>query len=324
MDDFGASDLNGDGQAEWLLTIFDDESGQGSVFGPPGNFWVVGEGGHLYSTFTDGTEVGFWTAPVVILLDDLTGDNLPEAIIETSSCGAHTCHNLYHAVSAHHGTIGNIVLGPDDEGALMAYPTAEFFDSTDDGLPDLVLTGGIVASVGAGIQQERSEIWAWDGAAITLADTVWAPSPWRFHVLYDANRAFDLADYGYAHGLYLRVINEGTLQDVDEFPASGDTRDSARQFAAFRLVLLGLLANDQDEAATWSDWLSLHYSDSPIQQAATALMLEWISGTGDLSDACEAATNLLLAAENPTGSLAYLGYANPELTAEDVCPIQAT
>ncbi len=322
-DDLGSSDLNGDGQEEWLLTIFVDESGQGTVFGPPGNFWIVGEGGQLYSTFGDSSEVGLWTAPVVILLGDLTGDNLPEVIIETSSCGAHTCHNLYQAVSAHHGTIGNIVVGPDDGGALMAFPTAEFYDSTDDGLSDLVLTGGIVASIGAGIQQARSEVWAWDGTAITLADTLWAPSPWRFHVLYDANRAFDRPDYENAHGLYLRVINDGTLQDISEFPASGDTRDSARQFAAFRLVLLGLLADDQDAAAIWRDWLSLHYSDSPIHQAATALMMEWISGTGNLGDACGVATSLLLAAENPTGPLAYLGYANPELTAEDVCPIQA-
>jgi hypothetical protein len=51
------------------------------------------------------------------------------------------------------------------------------------------------------------------------------------------------------------------------------------------------------------------------------LVASWMA-QADIAAACVAVTNQLLTVEEPTGPLADMGYGNPALDADDVCPVR--
>lgn len=331
------ADLDNDQVEEWLLTIdysrLQEEQPPLLQEGHPGDFWVVGSEGLLYQVRNEEEPDFFASAPQIVELVDMTGDELPEAIIVFTTCGAHTCYNYYQIIGAPDGTVRNLVELPAEEEAVeetiadtigLAYVDQEDIrDATDDELPDLVIHGGIVGSAGAGIQRARTEIWSWSGKAITLAEQQWEETTYRFHWLYNANYAFDQEEYDVARTRYEEVIVNPNLEDVAFSSGSDeDAYDYTRQFAAFRLALLPLMRGDITESTRWRNWLHEEYPDAPIASAADRLFSEWESNGNNLAAACDVVTSLLESAENPTGPLSDMGYNNPSLTAETVCPIE--
>lgn len=332
-----AADLDGDGEEEWLLTLdssqLQQEPGQPLAEGHPGDLWIVGAQGVVYQVREDEAPDFFATAPEVLELVDMTGDEQPEAVVVFSTCGAHTCYNYYQIISAHGGDIRNLVQLPADGQVLPeSLPDAislsyvdqqEIRDATEDELPDLVIHGGIVGSAGAGIQRSRTEIWAWSGQAITLEEQQWDETEYRFHRLYNANYAFDRQEYDLARSGYENVVVNPDLEDV-EFATgtASEVRDHSRQFAAFRLTLLPLLRGDITEATRWRNWLHAEYPEAAITAASARLLSEWESNGNNLPAACSTVTALLQSSNEPTGPLVDMGYNNPSLTAESVCPAE--
>ena len=331
-----ATDLDGDGADEWLLTLdttrLQPAEGPGAPLeGHPGDFWVVSDGAVVYQT-RDREEPDFFaTAPTLVEQTDMTGDGQPEAITVFSTCGAHTCYNYYQVISAHEGEIRNVVAPAEEEiVAAEDAPTAislsyvdeeRVEDATGDDLPDLVISGGLVGSAGAGIQRSRTEVWAWDGEAVSRYEQIWEDTGYRFHRLYNANYAFEQESYEVAAELYESVITDPTLEDVEW--ASGtveEIRAHVEQFAGFRLTMLPLLRGDITEATRWRNWLQESHPDAPITRAATLLISEWEANGNDLPAACRVVTEFLDGEANPTGPLTDMGYNNPSLEADDVCP----
>jgi hypothetical protein len=337
VDSCSPADLDGDQQEEWLLTIdfsrLQEDQATTLQEGHPGDFWIVGDEGLVFQSREEEEPDFFATAPQLLELVDMTGDELPEAVVDFSTCGAHTCYSYYQVIGAPDGTIRNLVqvppLEPGEEESFpgtigLAYvDEQEIRDATGDDLPDLVIHGGIVGSAGAGIQRARTEIWSWTGEAVTLAEQQWEETSYRFHWLYNANYAFQQEEYDMARTRYEEVVVNPDLQD--EPFATGtpqELRDYTRQFAAFRLTLLPLLRGDITEATRWRNWLQQEYPQAPMTAAADRLLSEWQSNGNNLAAACDAATSVLQAAENPTGPLTDMGYNNPSLTAKTVCPIE--
>ncbi|MFW5940582.1 MAG: hypothetical protein ACOC9V_03155 [Chloroflexota bacterium] len=333
-----AADLDGDEREEWLLTLDithlrDEDEGVGPALqGHPGDFWVVSEEGVTF-TVRGGDELDFFSeAPEVVDVVDMTGDDLPEVVTVFTSCGAHTCYYNYHIIGAPDGEIRNLVQQAEDSEAPADLPPTidmayvdqeEIRDATEDDLPDLVISGGIVGSAGAGIQRPRTEVWAWDGSAISRDRQEWADTGYRLHTLYNANYDFSQADYELAAQKYEAVIVDPELEDIEGFSASpSEVREYVRQFAAFRLSLLPLMRGDITESSRWRTWLQDEYPQAPLTEAANLLYTRWEANQNDLVDACAAVTDYLEAQENPTGPLTDMGYANPSLTAEEVCPIR--
>lgn len=324
------ADLTGDGREEWLMTLCSQREADGSCqrsFGNEmiGDLWAIGAGGVLHR-ISDHTDVSWRTAPEILALRDFSGDGLPDALTVTTYCGAHTCVQLYHILSAHHGEVTNLVRAWSDyleqwvDGAEMSYSDWELSDAAGAGLLNLVLSGGYIGSVGAGIHRGRTEVWSWDGEAVTLAEMAWDESNYRFHLLYDANEAFAAGDDDNARLLYERVIHDDSLEDIEWAEPADQIRSYTRQFAAFRLALLELRQQRPVEAAAWQAWLQQEYAGQPLTRAAGQLLTA--AGQGQaLPQACADVAGLLYLEDNPTGPLVNMGYANPALEVEDVCPL---
>lgn len=326
-----SADLDGETPDEWLLALYleptPDPASADSVQGPPGDFWIVGENGLLYQLHGLGSSDLFSRLPELVSLVDMTGDERDEAIILYVTCGAHTCVNNYQIVSADGGNLRNIVetgreAAPElsDFISMDSVDDEQIDDATDDDLPDLVISGGLIGSAGAGIQRPFQEVWAWDGTSVALAEREWEDTGYRFHRLYNANAAFDEEEYDEARSLYETVIVDDSLEEVDYAYTVEEVRAYTRQFAAFRLALLPLLRGDITEATRWQNWLSQEYAGSPLSNATALLIQTWQQNGNNLPAACDQVTNYLAGQDSSTGPLEDMGYGNPALTADDVCP----
>ncbi|MBE9100623.1 hypothetical protein [Vacuolonema iberomarrocanum] len=347
-EDFQLLDVDGDGQDEWLLSLSFDPNPKS--WGSSGDFWIIGEA-LLYrylepeDYFRLGTQADpiplsqdfDLTAPQVIAFQDYTGDREPELLLQRQICGAHTCVQSYTVLSYQDGAIRSLISQApsfDTDGMSVVMPYAEVeaaTDETGDRRPDLLIRGGTYGSAGAGIQRIRTEIWAWDGSAMILDDIRWDPSDYRFHLLYEANYRLEQGDGDRAADLYRQVIEDDSLNDdVPEF-TPGSVYDSSRQFAAFRLMVMEMMDDDDRQFRNWERWLRRHYPDASITEAARRMSDRW-NDDDSRDDACMAAHDYLAAlddelqddsdpADAPTGPLRYMGYGNPPLSGADVCPI---
>jgi hypothetical protein len=345
--DFQEWDLDGDGRDEWLVTI--RLAPDKPLSGRSGDFWIIGdrplyrffqpEDYFYYGSESDPIPLSrdfFLSAPQVAAIQDYTGDRTPEILLQRNICGAHTCTQSYTVLSYQDGEMVSLIertatLDADAQSVVMPYSELRpATDYTGDDVPDLVLYGGVIGSAGAGIQRPRTEIWAWDGTAIRLTDTEWDDTDYRFHVLYEANYRFQQGDRDRAQALYQQVIEDDSLNDDLWWNASGSTYDSSREFAAFRLMLMGLLEGDRPTATQWQSWLGNEYPGTAITEAAQQLM-DLTSNQTSLETACATVSQYLESLESPqdnlfdnsgpTGPLRYMGYGNPELTGADVCPL---
>lgn len=322
--DWHGADLDGDLRDEWLLTLYtlpDDPNYVELASGRSGDLWIVNDSGLVYRASDAGLDA-FSAAPLVFGIADMTGDGRPDVVTQTTMCGAHTCFQDYRVLSTHSGALRNIVLDQDgNRGTInISYSEAQLTDSTGDGLVDLVVHGGLIGSAGAGIQRAHTEVWQWQERGIRRASLHYDASEFRFHWLYDANDAFAADDNENARFLYGEVVGNEELKDVEWADPADEIKAATRQFAAFRLALLSLQADNTAQARQWRDWLTAEYPETPLAQAAVTLLDEY-SRNLNLAAACQTITTDLLLLDRPTGPLEYMGYANPALTAEDVCPI---
>lgn len=319
--DWHAGDFNGDLRDEWVLLLYGPDAAE-TTLGKSGNVWVVNGSGVVYQlSDEDSAESG--SVLKIFGIEDMTGDNLPELVIESQFCGASTCNGAYRIMSLVSGTFTDLVnnLGMEEGQPAnvieMSFPEAWLTDASGDGLSDLVVHGGGQGSVGAGVVREATEVWAYDGSYVTLASVVADPAIYNHHLLYEANDLLANGDLDGATTLYETVINDRAYQSPPaQYPPEQIYTDVS-EFAAFRLILLDLLKGDPTRAASRLEWLQTTYPDSAEAQAAQQLVANW---TGDPQAACAQIDEFLTQYPDATGSLADLGYANPSLTANDICP----
>lgn len=324
--DWAAADFDGDLQDEWVLVLY-DQSLPGVPFGSPGDLWIVNGNGPVFRYYNaPSSDIFEFIAPTIIGITDLTGDGLPELITDAPVCGANTCFNNYRVAGLKDGGVVDLVLPrPADDGTTpgpvisMSYADTRIEDIDADGLPEIVVHGGTTGSAGAGVVRPRTEVWGWDGSAVSLTETILDPTAYRHHVLYEANNLMAAGDLTGAVALYETVINDNALRDDGYSYPPEQVRADISAFAAFRLILIDRLIGDSERAAGRLAWLLATYPDSPVAGAADTLIREW--GTAaNAAELCDRVEGGLAAFENPTGALADMGFGNPSLGAADLCP----
>lgn len=320
-----AADLTGDGLDEWILLLYAPEFAEKIS---PANLWVINENGRLYQLYDEPNMVNsFSLTPRVTGTADLTGDSVPELVVNEESCGAHTCFGNYQILTATNDGLTNVVQLPperqtDDPPVIsISYADTYFVDQTEDGVTDFLVHGGSIGSVGAGIVRTYTEVWAWDGTAVGLADILLDPTDYRHHILYEANMEMAAGNLDAARTLYQRAINDDTLITPEFLATPQETYADIVQFATFRLILLDLLQGDGDGANGRFTTMQQTYPNAPLTTAAATLLNQW-SGADNLPALCASIAASLQTMENPTGALTDLGYGNPSLTAADVCPAE--
>lgn len=322
-------DFNGDLRDEWVLVLHDPQTPATADigYGFPGNLWIVNASGVQYRAYPTPAAPanGLNLAPIPSGSGDLTGDGLPELITRVDECGAHTCFGTFRIISSARGPLENIVRaawqneGQPGDVISISFPEPRLEDENGDGRLDFLVHGGTIGSVGAGVMRAYTEVWRWDGTAVTLADTRLDPTIYRHHILYEANAKLAAGDTDGALFLYEEAINNPTLETVDFLGTAAQTKAAIDQFAAFRLILIDLQKGDLIRAASRLNWLNSNYPGTAAAFGAAQLINGWTT-PDNAPQLCTAVEADLATFHNPTGPLENLGYGNPSLTAVDFCP----
>ncbi len=324
-DDWRAADFDGDLQDDWVLVLY-DQSLPATPFAAPGDLWIVNGNGVIFRYYAaPSSDIYNFIAPAIIAVSDLTGDRRPELITDAHSCGANTCFGNYRVIGQTASGLADLVrrapVAENDPGDTISisYPEPRVEDMNGDGTAEFVVHGGLLGSAGAGIVRTRTEIWGWDGTAVTLAETRLDPTPYRHLVLYEANDRMAAGDLDGALALYEATINDPALVNEPFRYTPEQVYTDVSRFAAFRLVLIDLLQGNADRAAGRLAWLQANYPDAPVTQAAGQLIGGWTGPDGQAA-LCEQIEASLAATPDATGALADMGYGNPTLTVADMCP----
>ena len=318
--DWLEADLSGDGVLEWIVMVLDPTPENMSASGPPGVVLVAdtSSGEVSYHTGSDPSLV-----PELLQLEDFTGDGVMDLLYQYQTCGAHTCYNEFYILSYHGASVAQQLLNNGNLNAPVSMDSAnwQIEDRTEDGLNDLILEGGVIGSVGAGPQRAQLAVYAWNERAIALAEAAYEETNVRYFKLLDANDAFILGDYERALQLYEDAAISIELQDSNwaTTESRADEQSAIKRYAGFRLLLIHLWRKEIEPAQVWLNWLLAEYPADPITQAAQLLSNEY-NQTPNLPAACLKVREYIQTVPGLTNPLHDMGYANPSLTGEILCP----
>ncbi|MBM7846381.1 FG-GAP repeat domain-containing protein [Herpetosiphon giganteus] len=264
-------DLNNDAQAEILITL------------PVGYPDLL----ILLTLDANGVYQPNWTLLTdqangyrIWLVRDLTNDGMPEIVVHTTGCGAHTCSESINIVQWQAAEFHSIL----DLNATN--PTMNWADLNADGTLELIVNRGKVGSDGAGIQRKQLEIYAWDGAQYQINSITPDPidSQHPYWLLLDGFSALANADRVLAQTLFIAAANAQA-----PFPAigiEGSELELTIAIARFQALYTALLAGDEATAQTF--YAQTQKSAADDKQWASAFMSTYQQIT-DLQAACAAA-----------------------------------
>ncbi len=303
------TDLDGDGEAEFVLRVALDETG-------PGDVWLfagVAQGRRLHGSAR--SFAGSVLSDVrIVAVDDLTGDGLAELIVSSESCGAASCTTSFLIISGHRGAIEN--LAPADL-ALEGADPPRIEDVTDDGLLDLVVQGGAVTGEDAGPPRPFVRRVYWSGLRFFVVDQ---PEPARYliHAIADADALFGSADWASAHERYLAIAAADTLADWKVEAGETPGRNELTAYAVFRAGLSSLRAGDV--AAAMAE-LERSFDEHPtsLLGVAAAVYLDALRKGETTTEAFAATETFLQTRGSLFARIWNYGYANPEHTIAGVC-----
>ncbi len=251
---------------------------------------------------------------------DFTGDGHPELLTLWESCGAHTCFAQAEILKWNGSGFENLWQGRSDD---LPSPDIELQGPLADGSTAISITARGIGSVGAGPYREIRRTWTWhpEPGRFEVSEEALANPKYRIHVLHDADQAALEGDYETATIGYLRVMEDGTL---DDWSSGEDGRAALRAYAAFRQIVIDIRTGNTANAENGLDFLRAAYPPGSPHHSYAALaerFWETYKIEGDLREACLAAQSYTL--NNPENILEplYYGYANRTYLAADICPL---
>jgi len=324
--DCAAGDLDGDGEDEYILRITNPVV---AGIWPDADVLIFDRGAAGYEVaFQSSTTLGPsppWF-PVILGIGDFNGDGKLEASFTAASCGAHTCWTYVYILAWDGQQYVDII---DGEVEVPYARDIRFVDVEGDGIEELYVAAGQIASVGAGPQRNGNFTYAWDGTKYALAKTEYEPSDWLYFAVVDGDAAYAAGDTEKAIALYRKAIEDTSLVDWHEGVGIGRDRDELIPYARFRLglaQLAGLHGGAQASAQQVIDSIAgllAEFPESFHARAAWEFAQAYPDGevsSQALSQGCAAFLAVVEEHRQEFDAAWDYGYANPELVPERLCP----
>ena len=312
-----AADLDDDGVPELLISIPilvspDTECGISSC-----RAYVVvfeREEGLFAPVHIFGTH--FLSYPQVLTAEDLNGDSKTELVLRTHECGAHTCI-VYLQVGRWDGQHWH------DLGSMrQTFSEITLVDQGDDGTKEIVMYGGIVASVGAGLQRKHTLIYGWQDGRYRLLEDIPDSDPCIYFRMLDANAALVAGDIDQALNLAMdAVMYSDDAIRCQEYPREwGQVRIIS--YAAIEAMLVHALRHEPGAMEALLHEVETKYNrlDNPYVEAARRLVLTY-QETQDPVIACEAMERAVRERLSQARFFRSYGYNMEQLPLKHICPL---
>lgn len=314
-------DYTGDTVPEVVVAVQAPLEQFDSVLFPPGDLYVYScsEGAYilLYADFSTPDRP---TPQIISANLDLNGTGLTDLFYTTTYCGAHTC--TPHVTLIEWDPVSLVFRNLATNIADMASGEVSIADQDGNGVYDVVVSGGLIGSVGAGPQRSSLDTYVWNGSSYVLGSREYTTpqSEWYpIHYLSDADAAVEAGNTAAAIPLYQRVIDDPNPKTWRTSTPTGEAYTpeeeirALRAYARYRLIVAYVLTGDQTAAQTTYEQLSRDYTPEVVGASfARMANLFWqeYRASGNVTAACSAATDW--AAQNPNAFwiLNQFGYAN--------------
>lgn len=245
---------------------------------------------------------------------DINQDGKADLVYSDTACGAHTCFGTLYVDSWDGKAYADWIEGEP----TIAGPEYSVEDVSKDGQgQEVIVYGGVIGSVGAGPQRAWTEMYGSPaGGAYKLLSQVYAPSECLYHMIVDANRAFDawaLDGFDPAVEAYKAALAAKNPQ------ACGTIQDEVKtlqDFARFRLVVADVAGGNATDAPR----IAAEITHGGLKKAAATFMGSYTANTSVIQ-ACRDVTELAETDVTTWQFLADWGYANPSFTAQELCPL---
>ena len=327
-------DLTGDGVPEVLAVLMNPHEQE---FPFPGDLFIFGCERGAYRLLYQAGSAPNRSAPIILNVEnnDVNANRLNDLVYAVQTCDDRICSTSVEVIewSLTLNSFGSLLAQRIDE----PFAAVEVADLEGDGLSEIVVERGAVASEAAGPQRSRTTTLRWDGAQYAIAEVDVADAEYRIHVLHDGDTAMRAGDYASAAEFYARAATDDALQSW-RYP---DEASHLRAYARFRLMLAEAAQGNTAEAQAAHDELIAAYTlvptgeITPVPGTAPALnrglagsafaemaQIFWreYTASGDTGRACSAVTGYARTAPSSYEVLNSFGYANPTYTAADLCP----
>lgn len=344
-------DFTGDGVPEVLAVLMDPSEQE---FPYPGDLYIFGCEGGAYRLLYQAGHASNRSAPLILNYNnsDINANQLNDLVYAVQTCDERTCETSVEVVEWNL-TLGNFdTLLTREVNELFA--SAEVTDIEGDGIGEIVVTSGAVASEAAGPQRSTVTTLRWDGASYAVAEQETAGTEYRIHVIQEADEAFEAGDMQTAIAAYQRAIDEADLQSWT-YP---DEAAHLRAYSRFRQILAHVVQGNTAGAQAAYDALMSTYGrqpaaappgegDTPGEGAeaqpptatptsaplsslnqpgsgfAEMARLFWLDYTvsRDAAHACQLVTSYARTSPASYEVLNSFGYSSPTVTANDLCPL---
>jgi hypothetical protein len=315
-----SGDVNGDGLPDLAVSVANPAS---STQPPAGELLVFTCANGAYRLGYTLGSMDTSGAPAIQTIQDLNADGKAEIVTGLQTCGVHTCFTAVQVLAWSGDGFQNRLIGRTDD---LPYPRVQVNLVTEGGIAEIVIQGGMIASVGAGPQRMETRTWSFDQASgnWTLARDELAPSNYRIHVLQDADASLRKGDVAQALVVYNWVLSDQPpLQDYQD-PSNEKLNLGA--YAAYKIAVIHLDKGESEAAQQILNQMARSYPDGTSQHAFVEMALAYQLALGeslDLKASCDAVTQFSQAHQgevlNPLGP-AVFGYANKSFGPQDLCP----
>lgn len=303
-----AADLLGDETPEVVVVAAEPQQAAG---GPLGKVLILTSGPLGWDVVY---ETGVASDIVLLEAADVNEDGRADVVWTDTTCGANACFTTAHVISYVDGGFVNWI----EDGTTMAAAKVSLQDIVPEGSgQELVLTGGVISDVWAGPQRAMTTTWASpEGGPYTLQAIQRAPSWCLYHALEDAGAALEEGRYEDAAASYRAAADDPRLVACWQQP---NEVDELHAFALYRLAVASAYGGDMAGAEQAIADLESRFPDDRLRDLTR---IWWIvfKATGDKSAACATARSFAVRRAETWQRLADFGYANPQMTATDLCP----